>query len=191
MNFRQRLLSTLSSHTFFSGIFVLFVTVSALQITIINYNFKTNDYYYPLYITAGCFFFLVKSFLTGFNFIDRSISKNLWVYLVFHSITLAAQVWFIITGLTKLTTSSYPNEFFLYALIATSIYLVSTIISHANNIIPIATASFITTAISYGMVAFLLFGGNFLFLQIITLVFLGFQIVETFLASRQYFSKEI
>jgi hypothetical protein len=191
MNFRKQLVTLLSSHTFFSGIFVLFVMVSALQITVINYNFKTNDFYYPLYITTGSFFFLVKSFLTGFNFIDRSISKNLWAYLVLHSLTLASQVWFIITGLTKLTSSSYPNEFFLYALIASSIYLVSALVSRATYLTQIATASFLATAVSYTMVTLLLFKGNFLFLQIVTLIFLAFQVFETFIASRQYFSREI
>jgi hypothetical protein len=191
MNLKQKISSILSSHTFFSGIFVLFVTISALQITLINYNFKTNDYYYPLYITVASFFFLVKSFLSGFNFIDRSISKNLWFFLVFHSLTLAAQIWFMIMGLTRLTSSSYPNEFFLYALCASGVYLTSIIASKVTSMIPVATGSFVATAISYGTVAFLVFGGNFLFLQIITLIFLAFQIVETFMASKEYFSKEI
>jgi hypothetical protein len=191
MNFKQKLISTLSSHTFFSGIFVLFVTISALQITLINYNFKTNDYYYPLYITIGCFFFLVKSFLTGFNFIDRSISKNLWFFLVFHSLTLAAQIWFMIIGLTKLTASSYPNEFFLYALCASGVYLSSILLSKATNMLPVAIGSFVATGISYSMIALLVFGGNFLFLQIVTLIFLVFQVLETFMASKEYFSKEI
>lgn len=191
MNKKQKILSLLSSHTFFSGIFVLFVTISAMQITIINSNFKTNDYYYPVYITIGCFFFLVKSFLTGFNFIDRSISKNLWFFLVFHSLTLAAQIWFMVMGLTKLTFSSYPNEFFLYATCASSIYLTSILASKVTKMMPVAILSFVTTAVSYSMVALLLFGGNFLFLQLITLIFLAFQVIEAFMASREYFSKEV
>jgi hypothetical protein len=191
MNIKQKLASFMTSHTFFSGIFVLFVTVSALQITLINYNFKTNEHYFPLYITIGCFFFLVKSFLSGFNFIDRSISKNLWFFLVFHSVTIAAQIWFMIMGLTKLTASSYPNEFFLFASVASSIYLLSAILSKANSIIPTALFSFITLSVSFAMVTFQLFSENFLFLQIISLVFLVLQITETFVSSRHYFSKEI
>jgi hypothetical protein len=191
MKLTAKIKSALSSHTFFSGIFVLFVTISALQITLINYNFRTNDNYYPLYITIGGFFFLVKSFLTGFNFIDRSINKNLWFFLVFHSLTLAAQIWFMVTGLTKLTSSSYPNEFFLYAVCASGVYLSSVLVSKANTLIPVSVGSFITTIISYSMVAFYIFGGNFLFLQIITLAFLMFQTAETFMASREYFSTKI
>jgi hypothetical protein len=188
---KQKLALFMSSHTFFSGIFVLFVTISALQITLINYNFKTNEHYFPLYITIGCFFFLVKSFLSGFNFIDRSISKNLWFFLVFHSLTLAAQIWFMIMGLTKLTASSYPNEFFLFASVASCIYLLSAILSKANNIIPTALLSFITLSLTFGVVAFQLFSENFLFLQIVSLLFLVLQVIETFVSSRHYFSKEI
>jgi hypothetical protein len=191
MNLKHKIVSTLSSHTFFSGIFVLFVTISALQITLINYSFKTNENYYPLYITVGSFFFLVKSFLTGFNFIDRSINKNLWFFLVFHSLTMAMQVWFIITGLTKLMSSSYPNEFFLYALIASIVYLSSILVSKTTSMVSLTLISCTTTGVIYGMVSQLLFGGNFLFLQIVTLIYLIFQVAETFLASREYFSKEV
>ncbi|MBC7472350.1 MAG: hypothetical protein H7196_03780 [candidate division SR1 bacterium] len=94
-------------------------------------------------------------------------------------------------GLTKLTSSSYPNEFFLYAACASGIYLTSILASKTTKMIPVAIISFVTTTISYSMVALLLFNGNFLFLQIITLVFLAFQVIETFIASKEYFSKNI
>ena len=190
MNISPKLRTAVSSHSFFSAIFVLFIFIIAIQITLINRNFKTNDYYYPLFITAGTFFFLVKSFLSGFNAIDRSISKNMWAFLVIHSVTLAGQIWFAVAGLAKLTSSSYPNEFFLYAMVASSIYLISAIVSQSSSLIPTAVSSFAVTTVSYIMVYFLLFGGNTLFLQIISLIFLAFQIFETFLASHNYFAKK-
>ncbi len=187
-SFGQKMALYISDHTIFTGVFITYLSICTFQLSQIQQDFKTNELYYPQYIVAGSFFFLLNVFLMAYNNIEDSSRKERWITLMVSSVLIAAQIWLTLNGLFTLTIDSYPNEFFSYILGAFVLFIISLFIGQVRSVSRLTVPAGLALGVSAIMVQLQFFDGNPLFLQIVSFIFLAFQIPLAFLTAREYFT---
>jgi hypothetical protein len=188
LSLKEKISYYINNHKFFSGIFLIFTAYAAFQISIVSKNILSAELVYPVFLAIASFFFLIKSFFIGLNTIEESFLKDKWFVMVLGAILLGAQVWLVFFALGFLAVSSYPQEFFRYITVASTLYLILVLISQATKLIQSASIGFVLTTVAY-VVLERNVSGDRIFLQVLTFVFLALEVFLTFGTAREYFSK--
>jgi hypothetical protein len=76
ITFREKLSFYIKNHKVFTGIFIAYIVGISWQIALLNSSFKTNDFTYPLAITLGSFFALIKIFLMAYNNVEDVVENG-------------------------------------------------------------------------------------------------------------------
>jgi hypothetical protein len=188
--FKEKVLSYIKNHKVFTGIFIAYVVGISWQIALLNSSFKTNDFTYPLAITIGSFFALIKVFLMAYNNVEDAVENGRFLSLIVCGGMLFGQIWLVFAALASLIIDAYPNEFFTYSLYAFGLYILSLIIGQIRSLTKISILAGISLGLSTLLIVQLFFVKEILFLQITSILYLGFELLLAILTAREYFRND-
>jgi hypothetical protein len=188
--FRDKLSFYIKNHKVFTGVFIAFVVGISWQIAILNSSFKTNDFTYPLAITLGSFFALIKMFLIAYNNVEDAVENGRFLSLIVCGGMLFGQIWLVFSAVASLIIDAYPNEFFMYSLYAFGLFVLSLIIGQVQSLSKISIIAGISLALSTLLIVQLFFVKEILFLQITSILYLGFELLLAILTAREYFKND-
>jgi hypothetical protein len=103
---------------------------------------------------------------------------------------LFGQIWLIFASLASLIIDAYPNEFFTYSLYAFGLYLLSLVIGQVQSLTKVSIIAGGSLGLSTLLIVQLFFVKEILFLQITSILYLGFEILLTILTAREYFKND-
>jgi hypothetical protein len=188
--FREKLSFYIKNHKVFTGIFIAFVVGISWQIATLNSSFKTNDFTYPLAITLGSFFALIKVFLMAYNNVEDAVENGRFLSLIVCGGMLFGQIWLIFSAIASLIIDAYPNEFFTYSLYAFGLFILSLIIGQVRSLTKISILAGTSLGLSTLLIVQLFFVKEILFLQITSMLYLGFELLLAILTAREYFKND-